>query len=119
MFEKPIQNEKQWLEQIYRRVQVLVLFEVRGKFFGDQWMNLRAARQTPPVESLLSQPLYNGNFGKGRKFCTGTDAPALQSFHKLERNTEGFERKPSDPKTFLSGRNDRDTGETLRRTDGG
>ncbi len=35
LFEKPIQNEKQWLQRIHRRVQVQVLFELRRKFFGD------------------------------------------------------------------------------------
>jgi len=82
-------------------------------------VNLRAACRAPPVESFLPQPLDNGNFGKGRKFRTGADAPAFQCLDELEWNSESFKRKPSDPKTFLSGRNDRDTGETLRRTDGG
>ncbi len=35
LLEKPIQNEKQWLQQIHRRVQVQMLLEVRGKLFGD------------------------------------------------------------------------------------
>src|SRR5882762_11216759 len=97
------------------RIEVHILFEVRRKFFGDQRVNLRAACQAPPVESFLSQPLDNGNFGKGRKFPTRAGAPAFQCLDEVEWNSESFEWKASDPKSFFSGRNHRHTGETLCR----
>ena len=70
LFKKPVQNEKQWLQQIHGRIQVHVLFEVGAEFLGDQGLLVRAPRQAPPIKPLLPQPLDNGNFGKSRKFST-------------------------------------------------
>src|SRR5215472_8279249 len=42
LFKKPVQNEKQWLQQIHGRIQVHVLFEVRAEFLGDQGLLVRA-----------------------------------------------------------------------------
>jgi len=63
-----------------------------------------AARQMPPAEPFLSQPLHNGNFGEAGKICAGVNTPALQGLDELERNSESFERKASDSKSFLSGK---------------
>jgi len=72
-------------------------------------------RRVPNATSgaFLSQPLDNGYPGRPqnpRKFFY----PALQCFDELERDSESFERKASDTKTFLSGRNHRNSRETLR-----
>src|SRR6266700_3580093 len=119
LFEKPIQNKEQWLQQLHWRIDVQVLFEVRGKLLSDQRVHFRALCQTPPAEPFLSQPLDNSDFGKGRKFRAGVNAPAFQGLDEFERDSESFERKTSDPRTFLSGRNHSHTGKTLRRANCG
>src|SRR5215472_12464835 len=75
LFEKPVKNEEQWLQQINRRLQVHALLKIRRKIFRDQRLGIRPLCQSPPTQSFLSEPLDSGNLWKGRKFSAGMDAP--------------------------------------------
>src|SRR5216684_7471970 len=116
LFEQPVQDEEQRLQQVHRRIQVHALFKIRWKIFGDQRMSVRALRQPPPAEPFLPESLDNRNFRETRKFFAGMDAPASQRFDELKRNAQTFERKSSHLKSFVSGWNHRHSKEALCRT---
>src|SRR5436190_12421901 len=100
LFEQPVQDEEQRLQQVHWRIQVHVLFKIRWKIFGHQRMSVRALRQPPPAEPFLPESLDNRNFRESRKFFAGMDAPASQRFDELKRNVQTFERKPSPSEVF-------------------
>src|ERR1700758_2603188 len=68
LFEQPVQDEEQRLQQFHRRLQVHVLFKIRWKIFGDQGMSVGALRQSPPAEAFLPESFDNRNFRESRKF---------------------------------------------------
>src|SRR5438105_3350287 len=116
LFEQPVQDEEQRLQQVHRRLQVHVLFKIRWKLFGDQRMSVRSLRQPPPAEPFLPESFNNRDFGESRQFFACTDAPAPQRFDELKRNAQTFERKPSHLKSFVSRWNHRHSREALCRT---
>jgi type IV secretory pathway VirB10-like protein len=65
LFEEPVQDEEQRLQQFHRRVQIHVLFKRRGKISRDQRMLALTLRQPPPAKTFLSKPLDHRNFGNG------------------------------------------------------
>src|SRR5256884_1287156 len=88
LFEQPVQDEEQWLQQVHRRLQVHVLFKIRWKILRDQRMSVRPLRQPPPPEPFLPESLDNRNFRESGKFFARMDAPASQRFDELKRNAQ-------------------------------
>src|SRR2546425_851141 len=115
LFEQPVQDEEQRLQQVHWRLQVHVLFKIRWTIFGNQRMSVRALRQPPPTEPFLPESFDNRNFRESCKFFACTDAPAPQRLDELERNAQTFERKSSHLKSFVSGWNHRHSMEALCR----
>lgn len=64
LFEKPVQDKEQRLQQFHRRIQIHVLFERRGKIPGDQRMMALPLSQPPAAEAFLSEPLDHRNLRK-------------------------------------------------------
>jgi len=86
-----------------------------SKFEGTLWrLAVDRPRPVPNATNgaLPVQPLDNGYLGKSRKIAH-VFYPSASSLDELERNSESFERKASDPKTFLSDRNYRNSRKTL------
>src|SRR5262249_10813258 len=75
LFEKPVQHEKQRLQQLHRSVQFHVLFEYFGKLFRDQRMLICTSREAPPAKAFLSETLDNRNFGKCCELRAGMNTP--------------------------------------------